>query len=150
MALIKLNQVIDCDQETVLQVIGDVKSYPDFLPWIESMRTSGHMINNGANQFQADVRIGFKIFSEAFSTKILIDSDKAASKPATVEMSLIRGPFRSLKGKWIIDPISPHQSRVFLDLSLEFSNPLLGAVFAANQEELRKNYWLCLLLERSN
>jgi len=136
MASIRLNQIIDCDKETVLDVIGNVKAYPEFLPWVESLRTSEYLQTDTITEFKADVRIGFKLFSESFSTRVTINSEPLNTKPAQVAMNLIKGPFRSLTGKWSIQPLSDTKCQVFLELILEFSNPILGAVFMANQERI--------------
>lgn len=136
MALINLNQTIDCDRETVLNVIADVKSYPDFLPWIESLRVSDQTTYESGSQFNALVRVGFKLFSESFATKVTIESPKSQDMVSKIEMNLIKGPFRTLRGNWSIQTLSPNQSLVKLDLRLEFSNPILGAVFDANQEKI--------------
>jgi coenzyme Q-binding protein COQ10 len=136
MAVVKLNQTIDCDKKNLLSVISDVSSYPDFLPWIHSLRVSERTTSGLKSEFNAHVRVGFKLFSESFSTRVIVDDNHSIDKPASVEMKLIQGPFRSLNGKWSIQPITSNQCMVSLELSLEFSNPLLGAVFAANQEKI--------------
>jgi coenzyme Q-binding protein COQ10 len=106
------------------------------LPWVESLQTSEYLQTDSITEFKADVRIGFKLFSESFSTRVTINSEPISTKPAQVAINLIKGPFRSLMGKWSIQPLSETKCQVSLELRLEFSNPILGAVFMANQERI--------------
>lgn len=41
-------------------------------------------------------------------------------------MRLVRGPFRSLQGRWRFVPLGPHACRVELQLAYQFASPLLG------------------------
>jgi len=109
------------------EMVGDVERYPEFIPWIKSLRT----YNRGPSdedivRFDADVTVGFKMLSERFSTRVT-----RAAEALLVDFNLIRGPFRKLQGRWTFTP-SAIGTKVAFDMDIDIRNPILDALFKAN------------------
>lgn len=109
-------------------LVSDISSYPDFIRWITAMRVSGTYIKDGISHCLGDAVVGFKGFSERFSTAVAADPEAG-----TVTASLVKGPFRRLLAQWKIVEVEPNATDVTLDIDYEFKNMLLDVLAAANQ-----------------
>lgn len=128
MSRFNLTRHLPYTAQQLIDLVSDVGVYPQFIPWISQLRTYNHNVVDTSKQFDADVSVGFKVFSETFSTRVLCDPIANS-----IEMGLIRGPFRKLKGIWTFIPTETGTS-VTLDMDMEIANPLLNMVFKANFE----------------
>lgn len=108
-------------------MVGDVTAYPEFIPWISSIRVYNQKpAENGAQVFDADVSVGFKLLSERFSTRVTRQADDHS-----VHMGYLRGPFKRLDGKWRFTPVEGG-TRIDFDMDMDFKNPFLAAILRAN------------------
>ncbi|MFT4077259.1 MAG: SRPBCC family protein [Asticcacaulis sp.] len=109
------------------EMVGDVERYPEFIPWIKSLRAYNRdLTDEDIARFDADVAVGFKLLTERFSTRVT-----RARAALLVDFDLIRGPFRKLQGRWTFTP-SAAGTKVAFDMDIDIKNPLLDAVFKAN------------------
>ena len=108
------------------EMVGDVERYPEFIPWIKSLRANNRTVDADIVRFDADVTVGFKLLTERFSTRVT-----RAAEALLVDFDLIRGPFRKLQGRWTFTP-SALGTKVAFDLDIDIRNPILDAVFKAN------------------
>lgn len=107
-------------------MVGDVERYPEFIPWIKSLRAYNRSVDQDIVRFDADVAVGFKLLTERFSTRVT-----RAAEALLVDFDLIRGPFRKLQGRWTFTP-SATGTKVAFDMDIDIRNPILDAVFKAN------------------
>lgn len=113
--------------DQLFALVGDVDSYPEFLPWVISMRTWNHRSGGeGVELFDAEVRVGFSALKERFATRVRRDA-----KTWDIQVSLISGPFKSLANRWRFMPEAGGASVVF-DIDFVFKGPLLDRLLAAN------------------
>ncbi|MCF7982123.1 MAG: type II toxin-antitoxin system RatA family toxin [Pseudomonadales bacterium] len=109
-------------------LVNDVCSYPKFLPWC----TNAKLISHSSVEMVASLKIAKGRVGHNFTTKNQLSEDQR------IEMELIDGPFKYLKGVWQFKPLHDHACKVTLDLDFEFSGRLtamaLGSIFneAAN------------------
>jgi coenzyme Q-binding protein COQ10 len=115
--------------DDLLALVGDVKSYPSFLPWIKATRVSGEKELPQGRYFVGEAVVGYKAFRASFSTHVEIDDIGK-----TIETKLIRGPFRNLTCLWVFRP-STSGALVDLTLVFEFSEPFLATLLAANMDK---------------
>lgn len=108
------------------EMVGDVERYPDFIPWIKSLRAYNRAVDADIVRFDADVAVGFKLLTERFSTRVT-----RAAEALLVDFDLIRGPFRKLQGRWTFTP-SAIGTQVAFDMDIDIRNPILDAIFKAN------------------
>ncbi|MEM8920623.1 MAG: type II toxin-antitoxin system RatA family toxin, partial [Pseudomonadota bacterium] len=101
----------------------------DFIKWIRAIRVSDEQTEPERWRARADAAIMFKGISERFVTNVDARRDQMS-----VDVDLVRGPFRRLKNAWRFAPSESGGSRVEFFIDYEFSNPLLRLVMAANAD----------------
>lgn len=108
--------------------MGDVTRYPDFVPWITSMRTwNARTAGEGVETVDAEAGIGFSFLKERFSSRVRRD---AASRQ--IDVSLLAGPFKRLANRWQFFEAGEGATRVEFDIDFQFKSRLLEALLAAN------------------
>lgn len=112
------------------QLVSDIAKYPDFIRWITAMRVSGQReVQPGVTECQGEAIVGFKGFSERFTTQVVADA------PARrVTACLVRGPFRKLFAEWRIFETVGGATDITLEIDYEFRNPVIGFLAAANHD----------------
>lgn len=112
------------------ELVSDVERYPEFIKWITAMRVSGKMERpDGDTEFVGDAAIGFRGFSERFSTKVVANTQRG-----DVVATLLRGPFKSLVAKWSISAGDDGETVIGLHIDYEFKNVILRVLAAANED----------------
>ena len=101
------------------ELVNDIERYPHFLPWCVSSR----VIDRTPNSVSASLSFAKGGMQKSFSTKNLL------VPPNTIEMTLLEGPFKHLRGIWSFHDISTGECRVVLDLEFEFANRILSTMF---------------------
>lgn len=112
------------------QLVSDIAKYPDFIRWITAMRVTGaREVQPGVQECQGEAVVGFKGFTERFTTQVVAD------EPAKrVTASLVRGPFRKLFAEWRIFETVGGATDITLEIDYEFRNPVIGFLAAANHD----------------
>ncbi|MCC5862689.1 MAG: type II toxin-antitoxin system RatA family toxin [Gammaproteobacteria bacterium] len=110
----------------MFDLVNDVESYPEFLPWCRATRvfeaTDSHM--------RAQVEMAVGSLTRSFSTR------NTLTPPERIELSLLHGPFRHLQGEWRFDALSEQACKVHLEVSFEVSNRLLSTVLTPAFEKI--------------
>ena len=83
--------VYDCRASDLLNVVADVKSYPDFIPFCSDVDIYERSLTRGQEHFSASLSINFKFTTENFETKVVVDR-----KLNTISISGNSKPFKSL------------------------------------------------------
>lgn len=115
----------DFTLEQIYNVIIDVESYPEFLPWL----SSATIIERNEGFFVADLEISFKGFREHYRSKVSYTYDK---EEAHIEVALISGPFKHLHTEW---RLNLEKQKVKIDFSIDFQfktiilDKLIGMMF---------------------
>ena len=126
MAVFRLERTLPYEAGKLWEMVGDVERYPEFIPWITRLRAYNRDHSGDLSRFDADVAVGFKMLTETFSTRVTRDAGTH-----TVDMNLIKGPFRKLDGRWTFTPVDGG-TRVGFDMDVVIKNPILDALFKAN------------------
>ena len=111
-------RIISHKPNDLFDLVADVKRYPEFLPWCLAARIR----TQNDSELKADLIIGFHIFKEQFTSKVLIDRDTLK-----IDTSYIDGPFEYLQNHW---KFSSHPNGCEIDfyVDFEFKNRLLQTV----------------------
>ncbi len=113
--------------EQLFALVGDVERYPDFVPWITSMRTwNARDLGEGASTLDAEAGVGFSFLKERFATRVRRDA-----KAARIDVSLLSGPFRKLTNAWAFFE-DEAGTRIEFDIDFQFKSRLLEGLLAAN------------------
>lgn len=113
--------------EDLFDLAADVARYPDFITWIQSLKVVSQQEEAGRLRCRAEVTVGFKGFRETFVSDV--DARRSA---LSIDVSLVRGPFRKLSNTWRISP-SDKGARVQFAIQFEFRNFVLQAVADTNK-----------------
>jgi len=104
-----------------------VERYPDFVPWITSMRTwNARTLGDGIDQLDAEAGVGFSFLKETFATRVRRDTTNHQ-----IDVALLSGPFRKLANRWRFTA-EGDQTRVEFDIDFQFKSRLLDRLLAAN------------------
>jgi coenzyme Q-binding protein COQ10 len=104
-----------------------VDAYPDFVPWITSMRTwNARALGKGVEALDAEAGVGFSFLKERFSTRVRRDQ-----AGRLIDVDLLSGPFKRLANRWQFYD-DEGGTRVEFDIDFQFKSRLLEALLAAN------------------
>ena len=127
--------------EDLFNLASEVERYPEFITWIQSLKLLSNEATDDGRRCRAEVTVGFKGFRETFVT------DVAAKRSAmSIEVSLVRGPFKKLSNTWRIEP-QASGSRVAFAIQFEFRNFVLQALADANKTYAVKRVIDCFIAE---
>jgi coenzyme Q-binding protein COQ10 len=122
-------RILPYTPEQLFALVGDVAQYPQFVPWITSMRTwNARTESEGVTLVDAEAGVGFSFLRERFSTRVRRDGPAGA-----ITVSLLHGPFRQLLNRWRFTP-DPAGTRVDFEIDFEFKSRLLQTMLASNFE----------------
>ena len=112
--------------EQLFDLVGDVDAYPQFVPWILSMRTWNRREAGGVSLLDAEVQVGFSFLKERFATQVRRDANTHE-----ITVSLLHGPFKRLRNHW---RFSPHTTgtQVDFEIDFEFKSKLLETLLKLN------------------
>ena len=100
MARYHVTRLLPYTPEQVFALVGDVKAYPQFVPWITAMQADEPRAEaEGVSVVDATASVGFSFLKEAFSTRVRRDEPGRL-----ITVSLISGPFRRLENRWRLHP----------------------------------------------
>ena len=120
-------RVLPYRPDQLFDLIADVEAYPEFLPWVSSLRAWNRTgPKDGVWSIDAEARVGFAIVRETFATRVRMDERARA-----IEVSLLYGPFKRLRNSWRFLP-DDKGTRVEFEIDFEFKSRLLDAILAAN------------------
>jgi coenzyme Q-binding protein COQ10 len=117
--------------EALCAMVGDVRAYPDFIPWIEDLKVTGETEQGGVRECVAHVRVGWKHIKERFSTKV-----RCASAMGEVDVTLVSGPFRALRNEWRFTSDGADGAIVRFRIAYDFKNPILNGLVIANRDKV--------------
>src|SRR4051812_12551818 len=70
--------------EQMFNLVADVESYPQFLPWISAIRVR----QNSETEMLADMIVGFKGLRETFTSRVVKE------RPLSVHVDYVDGPLK--------------------------------------------------------
>ena len=108
-------------------MVGDVDSYPQFVPWMTSLRTwNKREISPGVTSLDAEAQVGFAFLKERFATRVTRDANTRQ-----IKIELLYGPFKHLVSNWRFEPCA-EGAKLFFDIDFAFKSRLLEALLTAN------------------
>jgi coenzyme Q-binding protein COQ10 len=114
--------------DELFALVGDVMAYPEFVPWITSMRTwNARTLSEGVETVDAEAGIGFSFLKERFSSRVRRDATARR-----IDVDLLSGPFKRLANRWEFFEAEGGGTRVEFDIDFQFKSRLLEALLIAN------------------
>ena len=122
-----MERILPHRPDQLFDLVGDVRAYPKFIPWISSIRTGPERRDGeGATILDADASVGFSVIKERFSTRVWRNAADLA-----IEVKLISGPFKQLVNHWSFEP-HPTGTKIIFDIDFEFKSKVLDLMLRAN------------------
>jgi ribosome-associated toxin RatA of RatAB toxin-antitoxin module len=122
--------------KAMFDLVADVESYADFLPWCTESRIVSTDAQPDADAYEVVARLGLSQgpLKAAFTTRNRVEP------PHSISMALEDGPFSALTGEWRLESLGEDGCKLLLDMEFAFSNSmkdmLLGAIFERTCNQL--------------
>ncbi len=123
MAQISRSALVPYSTEQMYRLVDNITDYPQFLPWC----SHAEEYQRDDQSVKASVEISKGAINKSFTTLNKLEPN------ASIEMSLVDGPFKHLHGFWRFQALDAQACKVSFDLDFEFSNKLvafaIGSIF---------------------
>lgn len=117
MPLISRNALVPYDVAEMYQLVEDIETYPQFLPWCRTTE----VLSRNDEEVHASIEIAKGALNKSFTTVNRMQKNKM------IEMRLVKGPFKHLQGFWRFDPLKNSKAcKITFDLDFEFDNKLIA------------------------
>lgn len=129
--VIEAERVLPYAPADLCRLVGDVRVYPEFVPFLKSMRvTKEEPRPEGGWAGVAEAEVGWQAIKVRFATSVRCEPAKGE-----VAVALVKGPLHSLENKWWF---APHENGALVRywIAYEFKNPVLQAAISANKDKL--------------
>ena len=114
--------------QQMYDLVADVASYPDFLPWTAAARIKSREDKGDHEVMDADLVISFKVFRERFTSRVVLWPE--AKK---IDTEYLDGPFKYMKSNRAFEDNGDGSCKVHFFVDFEFKNAILqkiiGVVF---------------------
>ena len=115
-------RVVPYTAQQMYDLVADVASYPQFLPWTAAARIRSRQPIEGGEVMEADLVISFKVFREKFGSRVTLWPAQMK-----IDTEYLDGPFKYLKSGWAFrDVAGGCEIGFFVDF--EFRNALLQGI----------------------
>jgi coenzyme Q-binding protein COQ10 len=131
----KIKRVCDVEYgiDLLYEIISDVDSYHEFLPWC----AKSHVIEKSGNELLADMSVSFKAITQSYRSKVnLFPPDQGVAR---VVAQAVKGPFRHLNTTWELKS-TKNGTKIHFYVDFSFKSSLLegmmGKVFGMVTEQM--------------
>jgi ribosome-associated toxin RatA of RatAB toxin-antitoxin module len=116
---VKRSALVSQPPAKLFELINDIESYPQFLPWCTHTRVQ----SRSEREIVATLGVRKGALTGEFTTRNKLDTDRS------IGMDLVSGPFRTLQGQWLLTPVDVAGCRVDLSMRFAFKSALTGMLF---------------------
>jgi len=115
MRRIARSAIVECSPRQVYDLVEDIESYPQFLPWCVATqvreRTQGRTV--------ATIVVGTPL-PQAFTT------ENTNAPGESIDMRLLEGPFRSFEAHWKFAALGAAATKIEFAIAYEFADRILA------------------------
>jgi len=104
-------RVLPYTPQQLYDLVVDLESYPEFLPWCVGARIR----ERHDNVIVADLVIGFRMFRERFTSRVTLTPDNPEGP--RIDTAYAEGPFKYLTNRWIF---RTHEKGCEIDFFVDF------------------------------
>lgn len=116
---INKTKTVSYSEKQMYELVSDVESYSEFVPFCSNSRIDSHT----PDEIRATLSFSRGGLYKSFTTLNRLQPHKM------IEIHLINGPFKQLRGFWQFESLGDDQCRVSLDLEFEFASRWLVLIF---------------------
>jgi coenzyme Q-binding protein COQ10 len=100
--------------EQLFDLVADVASYDDFLPWVVAVRIR----SSSETETIADLIVGFSAFKERFTSKVM------KRRPERICVDYVEGPLKYLHNEWQFERAPDGGTNVHFSVDFAFNSRL--------------------------
>ena len=104
--------------EQLFDLVADVQSYADFLPWVAAVRVR----SDNETETVADLVVGFRALKETFTSRV------TKRRPHEIETDYVEGPLKFLHNSWKFAPDGRGGTVVEFCVDFAFRNRIFEAL----------------------
>lgn len=119
MNTLKRSALVPYSARQMFELVNNIEDYPRFLQWC----SKSTIVSRTEAEVVAELDIHWKGMTKSFSTRNVLIPYSA------MEISLVHGPMRHMKGKWDFVEVSETACKVMLDLEFEFAGSFIDLLF---------------------
>ena len=127
-------RVMPYSPQQMYDLIADVASYPEFLPWCAAARIRKRRVVDAHEIIDADLVISFKVFRERFGSRVTLKPDTNR-----IDVEYLGGPFKFLNNHW---KFIEHEDGCEVDFFVDFEfkskilQSIIGVVFGEAMQRI--------------
>ena len=119
MKRVSRSALVELTCEQMFDVVNDVEAYARFLPWC-----AGARIHEQSDSLMvATISVARAGVMADFTTR------NSLHRPDRIDLDLVDGPFRALKGRWQFSPLGDVGCKAEMSLEFDFSSRMLAFTF---------------------
>ena len=126
MRSVKRSALVPYKAQQMFGLVDDVAAYPEFLPWCHSAEVH----SRSDEVVEATLELQKGAISKKFTTR------NSRREFEAIDLALVGGPFKHLRGGWRFNDLGDAGSKVSLDLEFEFESRLTDMMFGTFFEEI--------------
>jgi coenzyme Q-binding protein COQ10 len=104
--------------DQLFDLVADVASYPDFLPWVAAVRVR----SDSRTETVADLVVGFRALKETFTSRV------HKRRPDEIEIDYVEGPLKYLHNSWKFHPDGRGGTVIHFCVDFAFRNRIFEAL----------------------
>jgi coenzyme Q-binding protein COQ10 len=109
----------------IFELVADVPSYPQFLPWCRAARI---LKRESENVFLAELVIAYKHFSERYTSRVELCPGDSPTDTHAIHVTMTEGPFHHLTNEWQFIEEGQGGTCIEFDLDFAFKSKLMDAL----------------------
>lgn len=126
MANVSTSVCVNYTATEMYDLVNDVEAYPNYVPMCSAVR----LLSKSATSLKATMTLAKGKIKLSFTTENSMEEGRG------INMKLIEGPFKQLRGVWRFDPLPSGGCETTFRLDYEFANALLGMAFGGFLKEV--------------
>ena len=103
----------------MFDLVAGVDKYSEFAPWCVASRINKW---DGDDVFYADLIVGYKVFREKFSSKVILN------KPREISIEYQQGPLKNLTNHWVFTDNDDGSCTIDFSVYFEIKNGALQSL----------------------
>ncbi len=119
MTTIERNALVPYTPHQMFELVNNIEDYPRFLPWC----STSEILSRSEKEIEATIDVAWSGIHKSFTTRNILHPNER------MEMTLVKGPFKSLEGRWSFIPVGEHGCKVHMELEFELTGNILDKFF---------------------
>jgi len=108
--------IVEHSTGEIYALVEDIEAYSRFLPWC----AGSEVIERVPGRTVATLKVGFKGVRQSITT------ENANREGESIEMRLVKGPFRKFSARWRFEPLAERAARIEFTLEYEIASRVLA------------------------